>query len=97
MQLISTVAPARTEHVAGQTLAVHAHQRRFVLVDLAFDEREMMHPVNDRSIKMQIEIAVIGRQFHHLLEFDEFFAFAPVSDQTLDRANPHPVFFAELH
>ena len=46
---------------------------------------------------MQIEIAVIGRQFHDLLQLHQFFAYAPVRDQTLDRANAQPMFLAELH
>ena len=57
----------------------------------------MMHPVEQRPIQMQIEVAVIGRQFHHLLELDQFLALAPVSDQTLDGANPEAVFFTKLH
>src|SRR6266550_2978900 len=45
MQLIPAVAATRSENVAGKTLAVHPHQRRFVLVDVALDQREMMLPV----------------------------------------------------
>src|SRR6266550_959431 len=45
MQLIPAVAAPRSENVAGETLAVHPHQRRFVLVDVALDQREMMLPV----------------------------------------------------
>src|SRR2546430_7682676 len=46
---------------------------------------------------MQIEIAVIGRHFHYLLELDQFLAFAPVSDQTLNRADTQSVLLAKLH
>ena len=56
-----------------------------------------MHPVEERSIEMEIEIAVIGRQFYHLLELDEFFAFPSIRDQTLDGANFQRVLLAELH
>src|SRR6516225_902040 len=45
VQLISTVAPARSKDVAGETLAVHAHQRRLAFVDLPFDQREVMLPI----------------------------------------------------
>ena len=87
VQLISTIAPARSEYVAGETFAVHAHQRRFVLIDLAFHQREMMHSVERRAIHMQIEIAVVGRQLYHLFELDQFLPLAAIRDQTLDRAN----------
>ena len=97
VQLISTIAPARSEHVAGETFAMNAHQRRFVLLDLAFHQREMMHPVERRAVHMQIEIAVISRQFYHLFELDQLFALSSIGDQTLDRANAQPVLFAELH
>src|SRR5262245_65007149 len=84
VQLISAVTSARSENVAGETLAVHAHQRRFVLEDLAFHEREMMLAVELGAIQMQIEITVIRRHFHDLLQLDQFLALAPVSDQTLE-------------
>src|SRR4030095_13347471 len=50
VQLISAVTSARCKNIAGETLAVHAHQRRFVLVDPTFYEREMMLPVELRAI-----------------------------------------------
>src|SRR5256885_17212167 len=46
---------------------------------------------------MQIEIAVIGRHFHYLLELDQFLALSPVSDQTLNRADTQSVLLAKLH
>ena len=50
VQLISTVASPRAENIAGKTLAMHAHQRWLVLVDLAFHEREMMLAVELRPV-----------------------------------------------
>src|SRR4029077_13775136 len=97
MQLVSTVASARSENVAGETLTVHAHQRRLVLVDLAFYQREMMLPIELGPIQVQIEIAVVSRHFYDLLQLHELFAKTAISDQTLDRANAQTVFFADLH
>src|SRR5437762_6922633 len=97
VQLISAIAAPRAEHVAGKTFAVDAHKRGAVLRDLAFDQREMMRAVELRPVKMQIEIAVIGWQFHHLLGFDEFLRETPMRDQALDRADAQPVFLPELH
>ena len=57
----------------------------------------MMRAVELRAIKVQIEIAVVRRQFHDLLALDQFFRHAAMRDQTLDRANAQPVLFAELH
>ncbi len=66
MQLRPAIAAARAEHVAGQTFAVDAHQNIFLPGHLAAHERQMMLAVGFRAIQMQIEIAVIGRQFHGL-------------------------------
>ena len=56
-----------------------------------------MRAVEFRTIKMQIEIAVIGRHFHDLFALDQFFPHPPMRDQTLDGANAQAVFFAEPH
>ena len=97
MQLVSTIAPARSEDIAGETLAVHTHQRRLVFIDFTFHKREMMLPIEFRAIQMQIEIAVVGRHFYDLLQLHQLLANAAVGDQTLDRANAQPVFFVEFH
>src|SRR4030095_11875504 len=52
VQLIAAVAPACTEHVAGEALAVNTHQRRLVLIDLALDQGEMMLAVQFRAVQM---------------------------------------------
>src|SRR5919106_1741768 len=52
MQLISTVASARSENVSGKTLAVDAHQGWFAFVDAAFHQREMMLAVELRAVQM---------------------------------------------
>src|SRR4030095_11887639 len=57
----------------------------------------MVLSIDLRAIQMQIEITVVGWQFHDLLEFYEFFAFPSVRDQALDRANAQSMFVAELH
>ena len=56
-----------------------------------------MGVIHRRAIHVQIEIAVIGRQFHHLLPLDQFLLQTAVGDQTLDRADAQLVFFPELH
>src|SRR6266478_2654672 len=97
VQLISTVASARSENVAGKALAVHTHERRFGLVDFAFDQREVMLAIEVRAIQVQIEIAVVSRHFHDLLQLYQLFANPAISDQTLDRTNMQAMFFVELH
>src|SRR6266536_5567491 len=97
VQLISTIASPRTENVSGETLAVDAYQRWFVLVDLAFHEREMMLAIELRAVQMQIKVAVISRHFYDLFQFHQLFADAAVRDQVLDGANPQAMLPAELH
>ena len=57
----------------------------------------MMGVVHRRAIHVELEIAVIGRQFHDLLAHDQFFAQSAISDQALDRADAQLVLFLELH
>src|SRR5205814_1637685 len=73
VQLISTIAPPRAENVASETLAVHAHQRWFVLLDLSFFQGKMMLAVECRAIQMQVKIAVIGGHLYDQLQFHELF------------------------
>ena len=97
VQLISAIAAARTEDIAGETFAVHAHERRFVFGNLSFYEREVMRAIEFGTIKVQLESAVVGRQRNNLFAFDQFLPHAPIRDQALDRANAQPMFFLELH
>ena len=57
----------------------------------------MMRAIERGTIKMEIEIAVVGRQFHHLLALDQFFFQPPISDQALDGADAEAVLFLEFH
>ena len=57
----------------------------------------MMGVIQRRAIQVQIEVAVIGRQFHDLFAYDQFFAQTAVRDQALNRADAQLVFFPELH
>ena len=66
---------------------MHANQRRFVLVDLAFHHREMMLAVEFRAVQVQIEIAVLSRHFYDLFQLHQLFANPAMRDQTLNRAN----------
>src|SRR5207248_11346252 len=50
VQLISAITSARSENVSSETLTMHAYQRRFVFLDFAFHQREMMLTVNLRAI-----------------------------------------------
>ena len=56
-----------------------------------------MSVVHRRAIHVQFEIAVIGRQFHHLLAHNQLLAQPAMRDQTLDRTNAQLVLFLELH
>src|SRR5689334_14854811 len=81
VQLISTIASARSEHIASKALAVHAHQCRFGLVDLAFHQCKVMLAIQFRAIQMQIEIAVISRHLHDLLELYQLFPNTAIGDK----------------
>src|SRR5947207_12797366 len=48
MQLILTVAPARSENVAGTALAVHAHQPRLAFLDPPFAQCVVVLPAEFR-------------------------------------------------
>ena len=70
MKLISAIAALRAEDVAGQAFAVHTHERRLVRRNSSLHEREVVRTIQDRAIKMQVEIAVIGRQPNDLFAFN---------------------------
>ena len=89
VQLVPAVAAARTEHIPGETFAMDAHQGRARLGDFAHDQSKM--------IKMEVEVAVIGGQFHDLLRFDQLLGETPIGDKALDRANAQAMLFPELH
>ena len=45
LQLLAAVAAARAEHVAGQALRVHAHERGVVATELTEHERDVLEPL----------------------------------------------------
>jgi len=56
-----------------------------------------MRAIEFRTVKMKIEVAVLGRQFHDLFRLHQLFPHPPVRDQTLDRANTQAMFLAKFH
>jgi len=91
MQLRTAITPPRTENIAGETFAVHAHQHIRFAGDFAFDEGEVVLAVGVRAVKVQVKIAMFGRHFYHLDALDQPFPGAPVLDQILDRGQLQPV------
>jgi len=61
VELHAAVAPERSEHVAGEALAVHAHEHVGLAGDLTAHEREMLGVVEQRLEHMGGEIAVLRR------------------------------------
>ena len=45
MQLITAIASARAENIAGQTLAVGSDECGVILIDHSFDQGEVMRAV----------------------------------------------------
>ena len=57
----------------------------------------MVDAIEGRAIEMKIEVAIIGRELHDLLRFDELFREPAMSDQALDSADAQAMFLPELH
>ena len=73
-----------------------ANQSRLVRIDIALDERKMVPFVDGRTVEVQFEFSVIGRQGDRLLALDELFLLAAIGDQVLNAANFQSVLFLEL-
>src|SRR3546814_9823917 len=60
MQLRTAIAPARPEHVPGQTLAMHPHQDIFFPVHIAHDQRQVRSEEHTSELQslMRISYAV---------------------------------------
>src|SRR3954462_14616600 len=76
---------------------MNSHQWRLVRIDLPSHQRQVMHAVESRAVKVKIKVPVVGRQFNDLLELNQFFPLAAISDEALDRTDSQAVFAAELH
>ena len=93
LQLRAAIAAARAEHVAGEAFAVHAHEGAAAGVHAAFDESEVVLAVDGGEVKVEVELAEVGRHLDDLLAGDELFALAPKLDELLDGAELEFVFF----
>ena len=61
-QLVAAIAPLRAEHIAGEALAMHAHQHIALACDVALHKRDVMLTVHHRAVEIQREIAKLRRQ-----------------------------------
>jgi hypothetical protein len=86
MELAAAVAAARAEDVAGQALAVHAHEGRGFRVDLAHDQRDMVHAV-EVNVEVQAEGAELGRHVDVLDLLDQLLAAPAMGDEVGDAAD----------
>ena len=76
---------------------MHPNERRAILIDHSFDQSKVVRPVQFRSVKMEIKVAVVGRQFYDLLQFDQLFFDATMRDKALNCADTQMVFLTEFH
>ena len=95
LQLRAAIAAARAEHVAGEAFAVHANEGAAACAHATLDEGEVVLAVDGGVVKVEVELAEVGRHVDDLLAGDELFALAAKLDELLDGAEPEFVFFRE--
>ena len=105
VQLRAAVAQQALEDVAGQALAVDAHQHRLGLhrhlplhldADAAHAQGQVRLRIDHRRVGDQVEVAVRRRQLHDELALDQALALAAVLDEVLDGTHLEAVLAAEL-
>ena len=97
VQLRAAIAPPRSEDIAGEAFAVDAHERRLAGGNLSEHQRDVVQAIDQRAVKMQVEIPVIGRHQNRFLALDQLLALPAVGDEVLDRAELQPVLALEFH
>jgi hypothetical protein len=95
VKLGSAVAAAGGEDIAGEAFAVNPHQCWLSGADLAFNESDVVHAINEGAVEMEVEIPVVGGHVNRLFMLHELLAFAAVSDEVLDGTHFEPVFLFE--
>jgi hypothetical protein len=102
-ELAPAVAAQRAEHVAGQALAVHAHEHRPVQPvlqarrRLAHGQRDVLALVDRRAVQVRAVAAVPRGQVDRDDELDEPLGAAAEADQVGDRHDEQPVAAREGH
>jgi hypothetical protein len=80
------VAAHRMQRVAGETLAVDAHEHVFAVADIAHHHRDVRDAIDlDDSYAMPRNSPVRGRQIELRDARDELLVAHPVGDQVFDR------------
>ena len=65
IELGTAVTAEAAENVAGEALAVDPHERRVATVDIAHDERDVIDPIEHRTVGVTHKVAVLGRYPSH--------------------------------
>ena len=95
-KLASTVAAARAEDIAGETLGVHPDQRRVDRSQIAADERDVLTSVHMVAEPDGSEVSGVQRQSRAAHSLDEPLGTTPVGDEVGDRQHGQPVARGEL-
>ena len=95
VELHAAVAPQRPEHVAGEALAVHAHEHVLLPGDLAPHEREVLGVVEQRLEDVRGEVAVLRRDTRLRHPPHELLVVAAEPDEIGDRDEHEAVLLRE--
>ena len=96
LQLRLAVAALGAEDIAGETLAVHAHQHRLAVVHPPPHQRDVRRVRDQILVAVRRHRAELGGQHGRGATHHETFCSPPVCDEVVDRNDLHIVFRGEV-
>ena len=92
-ELRAAIAALGVEHIAGEAFGMDADEGRFLGIDLASCQGEVVGIVEGNGVEMAVEIAELGGHKDGLVAFHEFLGTAAVFDELRDGAGLEAMLF----
>lgn len=87
VQLGAAVTTAGSKNIPSQTFTMDAHKRGFRRGYFPLHQRDMVHAINQRAVKVEVEIPEVSGHENSLLALDQSLALAAMCDEVLDRTH----------
>ena len=95
-QLLTAVAPQRSECVTCQAFGVDSAQQTFAISDLTLHQGNVVLPVEFVDIAVGHEVAVFGRHLDDSFPFHQLLVLLAIILEHLDSDELHPVLLRQL-
>ncbi len=87
VQLGAAVTTAGSKNIPSQAFTMDAHKGGFRRGYFPLHQRDMVHAIDQRAVKVEVEIPEVRGHENSLLAFDQSLALAAMCDQVLDRTH----------